>query len=142
MRRRLALAISVVAGAMAGALLMLGSQGVWPVDQPTAATRGPTLVTIPAPTTSGNVEVRPAPPSDQVMLAWTPGGLPEGLAAQVGRLPGVEAVTSVRSDLVHLIESRDAEGDLVALPPDAGFAIPIEVMAFDPITYRAFVPKQ
>jgi hypothetical protein len=145
MRRVLALAASLIAGATAGGVLMLASQNVSSVKQPgpTPTTHEPSRITAAEPTTPAalSVEVQPAPPSDQVVLAWTPGGLPEGLADRVAALPGVKAVTSVRSDLVHLIESRDAAGNLID-QPTGGLVIPMEVMAFDPATYPAFVPKQ
>ena len=145
MRRVLALTASLIAGATVGGVLMLASQSVSSVDQPapTPTTPVPPPITAPEPITptASSVEAKPAPPSDQVMLAWTPGGLPDGFAERVAALPGVAAVTSVRSDLLHLVESRDWAGDLIDQPPD-GFVIPIEVMAFDPATYPAFVPKQ
>ncbi len=158
MKRRLGLATTLMAGAAFGGLLMLTVQGVSSVE-PTPPTQPPvTLSPLPpittqvttavaAPTTGAPLPVttdttaKPAPPSDQVMLAWTPGGLPQGFAQRVATLEGVRTVTSVRSDLLHLVESRDTAGDLVDRPPD-GFVIPVEVMAFDQATYSAFVPKQ
>jgi hypothetical protein len=118
-----ALAVGLVAGA-AGALALQSD----PPD--------------PAPTRALPVrEVALPQPSGRVLLVWTHGGLPAGLASGVGRLDGVGAVTEVHGDDVGLVQSTDAAGRVVdATRP--GWMIPLDAMAFDPATYPAFVPEQ
>jgi hypothetical protein len=58
-----------------------------------------------------------------VLVVWTSGGLPAGLAADVRSLDGVSLVSEIRSDLVWL----DA-GD--------GFVIPVEASAVDDVFAR------
>ncbi len=70
MRRVLALAASLNAGATASGVLMLASQNVSSVEQPapTPITPEPSQITAAEPA-AWSVEVKPAPPSDQVMVA-------------------------------------------------------------------------
>lgn len=151
MRRWLATGAALVAGAMLGGVLALNFQGASSMESevppPTVKAAPATpLTTAPAPeeppTThaSATPTVSP-PPSDEVLVAWTPGGLPEGFTAKVADLAGVTAVAAVRSDIIHLVESRDAEGRVVDRP-GSGFVIPLEAMAFDPSTYGSFLPKE
>jgi hypothetical protein len=139
-----------LAGVVVGAVLVLAVQGF------SAATPEMTGLTLPSagygtaadpttPTTASSDSSstslsESAPDSDQVLLVWTPGGLPEGLPAQVASLSGVTAVTVVRSDLTHVVATETADGVLVDQPAD-GYVIPVEVMGFDPTTYPAFLPK-
>jgi hypothetical protein len=76
---------------------------------------------------------------DRVLLVWTPGRLPAGLAARVGRVRGVRAVTSVKGGLLGLAASADADGRPVDRPR-AGTTIPLEAIGFDPATYPALLP--
>ncbi|MGH8875247.1 MAG: M15 family metallopeptidase, partial [Acidimicrobiia bacterium] len=94
----------------------------------------PVASSIPAPPA-----LRPVPPATGLLLLWTPGGLPDGLEQQVAGLPDVAAVTMVRSDLAHLVYSRDASGRTVDQTAP-GFVIPLEVMAVDPSTYASLLP--
>jgi len=96
----------------------------------------------PAPTRALPVrEVALPQPSGRVLLVWTHGGLPSGLAAGITHLDGVGAVTEVHGDDVGLVQSADAAGRVVdATRP--GWTIPLDAMAFDPATYPAFVPEQ
>lgn len=82
---------------------------------------------------------RPEPPADRVLLVWTPGRLPQGLAGRVGRVRGVRAVTVVRGGMLGLGGSVDADGRPVDRPR-AGGTIPIEAIGFDPATYPALLP--
>jgi hypothetical protein len=82
---------------------------------------------------------RAAAPADRVLLVWTPGRLPEGLAGRVGRARGVGAVTVVRGGLLGLAGSVDADGRPVDRPPP-GSTIPIEAIGFDPAIYPALLP--
>jgi hypothetical protein len=114
-----------LAGLLAGSVLTLAIQGgAMPLDDP-----GPPRA-VPAPT-------RPEPPD--TLLAWTPGRIPEGFGRGVARLPGVRHVVVVASGIGWLSSSRSAEGSLVDRAP-AGYSIPLEVAAVDPLAYRPFLP--
>lgn len=76
---------------------------------------------------------------DDVLLLWASGGVPPEVAAALRAHPGVEAVTEVRVGPVELLAARDAAGAVVESAP-AGMVVPLEAMAFDPRTYRRFVP--
>jgi hypothetical protein len=80
--------------------------------------------------------VRPVAPD--TMLAWTPGGLPNGFAAAVGRLRGVRHVVSVVSGTVWLTRSFDAAGSVVDRPPE-GLAVPLELAGATPAAYAPFL---
>lgn len=118
----------------------LSSQRVPTSGIPTSAPEPTGPVTHP-PQRDSSVSTVPPPVSDQVLVVWTPGGLPDGFADRLAILPGVTAVTAVRSDLVHLTESRGADSEIVDQPAD-GMVIPLEVMAFDPATYPEFLPQK
>ncbi len=137
-------AAGLLAGVVVGAVLMLAVQSMGSAPGTTVVSPSPTS-TIPGPTTSRatptSVSAPPPPIADQILLVWTPGGLPEGFGDRLAALRGVSAVTGVRSDLAHLMETRDANGGVVDRPPD-DWVIPIEVMAFDPTSYPALLPKQ
>jgi hypothetical protein len=152
MRRITVIVSSVLSGALVGAVLMLSVQGVSsdiPASEDTTlpgatgvpAGSGATTGQVTSSSTTPSVALERSPTSDQVLLVWTPGGLPDGFAGRVEALPGVTAVTSVQSDLVHMIQSHNASGEVVD-QPETGYLIPMEVMAFDPATYLAFLPKQ
>jgi D-alanyl-D-alanine carboxypeptidase len=76
---------------------------------------------------------------DRVLLVWAPGRLPAGLAARVGRVRGVRAVTTVKGGLLGLAGSADADGRPVDRPR-TGATIPLEAIGFDPATYPALLP--
>lgn len=78
------------------------------------------------------------PAADDVLLAWTPGQLPPALVG-AGRMPGVEAVTVVRSWRADLVGGWAADGVSAGAPPP-GLAFPVEVMAFDRATFPGFAP--
>jgi hypothetical protein len=93
---------------------------------------------------------RPSPPpaftpppvrklTPDTLLAWTPGGLPDGLGREVKRLRGVDQVVSVISGTAWLTGSTDVNGTKVDDPP-AGLGIPLEVAGADPSTYARFLP--
>ena len=144
--RRLRPAVAAVLGLAVGAGAMLALQR--PPDPPrslpapvASAGPSPTAAGVPpsaaggAPTTPG----RPVAPTDRVLLVWTPGRLPGGLAGRVGRVRGVRAVTVVRGGLLGLAGSVDADGRPVDRP-HPGSTIPIEAIGFDPRTYPALLP--
>lgn len=153
MKRFAVIAAALLAGAIFGAVFMLATQGISTTNQAssdatTPATAGfgpstsdPADAGSPPVATTPTDAVESPPISDQILLVWTPGRLPAGFADRVEALPGVNAVTTVRSGLAHLTGTKNANGDTVDEPPD-GFVIPLEVMAFDPTTYPAFLLKQ
>jgi hypothetical protein len=72
------------------------------------------------------------------LLAWTPGGLPDGLGKAVAKLQKVDHVVSVISGTAWLTGSTDAAGNMVDRPP-AGLMIPLEVAGADPRAYAPFL---
>ncbi len=153
MRRFAVIAAALLAGATFGAVLMLATQGVSTTNEavsdfttPSVTDLGPSFsdptgAEAPPDTPTATDAVESPPISDQVLLVWTPGSLPSGFTDHVAALPGVTAVTTVRSDLAHLTGTENAAGETVDQPPD-GYVIPLEVMAFDPTTYPDFVLKK
>ncbi len=141
MIRRLALtAVVGLVGIVVGVALTLLLQEP-PADEPSLADppRDGSGVTVPSSelTTSSIIEKHEAPASEQVLLVWTPGGLPDGFATAVSSLSDVTSLTVVRSDLVHLTRSR--QNQVVVDEVDLGYVVPIETMAFDPSSYWSFV---
>jgi len=128
--------VAAVVGLAVGAAAMLALQAPDPPgSRPAPATSGapePTGTGVPARTS-----VRA--PADRVLLVWTPGRLPAGLAGRVRRVRGVRAVTVVRGGLLGLAGSVNADGRPVDRPR-AGTSIPVEAVGFDPATYPALLP--
>ncbi len=163
MTRAFAYLLAAVAGVAAGATLAFSLAGEpnpavvtvpavaqSPLPEPPAAT-APTLAATTAVTAAPATPPTTAPPpasttaplvaTADVLLVWTPGRLPAGLAEAVAGLDGVTAVTVVRGDQLGLIAWSDAAGAVVGTPP-AGYEIPVEAGAFDPATYRNFVAPE
>lgn len=126
---RLAVHIAVVVlGFVIGAGTLLAMQA------PSRSEDAPTTTTQPP------AKLAPAPAGHQLLLAWTPRGLPDGFAEDVATLPAVDRVTVVGGGMLELTGSWDAGGQRVdAL--GGGWVIPLDVVALDPGTYPAFVPK-
>jgi hypothetical protein len=125
MRRATGTIAAAVAGAVAGALLMLA------VPLPGVPTEPGSRTTSPPPVVVGKAPVR-------TLLAWSPGGLPPGYAASVRALPSVRRAVDVYSGFAWLTEWSDAGGPHRRPPP--GLAVPLEVAAVDVARYRSFVP--
>ena len=106
---------------------------------PGPARPAPAPVTSVAPAPGAPPSSRAAPPADRVLLVWTPGRLPEGLAGRVRRVRGVRAVTVVRGGMLGLAGSVDADGRPVDRPRP-GPTIPVEAIGFEPATYPALLP--
>ena len=73
-----------------------------------------------------------------VLLVWTSGGLPAGLADQVRSLDGVELVALVHGDETALEASFDDAG----APVDAlaeGWRIPLDTIVVDPPSFASFL---
>ena len=109
-----------LAGLLVGAGASLGVEGsAETLPDP------PTVATVPVPV-----------PSEGLLLVWTSGGLPAGLAASVAKVPGVVRVTSVRGGAVDLRRSVDSDGRVVDEPPE-GWAVPLDAIAVDIATFNA-----
>jgi len=116
--------VAAVLGALVGGAVTLA----FPLEDPRPVIRRP-----------------PPPPADVVgrapirtLLAWTPGGLPSGYPEAVRGLRAVRAAADVRSGTAWLTGWRP-EGSPAESPP-AGLALPVEVAAVKPASYRRFVP--
>jgi hypothetical protein len=128
MKTRLAVALSALAGVVVGGLLTLSLPTSGKLPSPAGS----------EPATGVSGVAAPGEASVETLLAWTPGGLPVGLAALARAIPGVGAVAEVESGVLWL-SGWTAGGKPESLPPE-GFSIPVEVAAVDPDQYTAFVP--
>jgi hypothetical protein len=130
-------AVAAVLGLALGAGVMLALQEV---PDPPGSRSAPAVSAAPSsPATGVPPPARPVAPAERVLLVWTPGRLPGGLAGRVGRVRGVRAVTVVRGGLLGLAGSVDADGRPVDRPRP-GTTIPVEAIGFDPATYPALLP--
>ncbi len=146
MRLRL-LAVAAV-GAVAGSVAVLSLQGE-PSGQELVTPQGQTSAQVLPPGQDAGAAAAgtgPAPlptktprPTEGLLLAWTPGGLPAGLAARVAAAPMVETLTVVRGDPIGMTGSADADGHPLDVVPD-GMVIPLDAVAVDVATYPATVP--
>lgn len=73
-----------------------------------------------------------------VLLAWSPGGLPEGTERLLEHTDGVRDATTVVAGL-DWIRSSESKGSPIDTPPP-GYAIPLEVAVIEPREYAHFVP--
>jgi D-alanyl-D-alanine carboxypeptidase len=132
-------ALGLVVGAGAALALQRPPPAAAPPSSRQAGTEG-AVASTPAPRSTATLPARRATaPADRVLLAWTPGRLPAGLAGRVRRAPRVRAVTVVGGGLLGLARSVDADGRPVDRPP-GGMRVPLEAIGFDPATYPAFLP--
>lgn len=145
MRRLLVLAAVVLTGFAAGAGGMLALQqpgapaSPLPAPSPAPSPATPALAASQSP--APFAKAAPAPtPDERLLLAWTPGGLPEGFAGAVRALPAVERVTVVHGGLLELTGSWDADGQPADVL-DGGWVIPLDALAIEADTYPAFVSK-
>jgi hypothetical protein len=128
--RAAALLLAGLLGVVVGAAAMVVLQGS-PAAQPSPEPRDAVDPVKPAPV--------PQAPAG-VLLVWSPGGLPAGLAEAVAALPRVDAATLVHGGPLELAASRDADGRVVQTTT-AGFVIPLDAIAVDPASYAPFLPK-
>lgn len=133
MTRVLTLVLAAVAGAVAGGALMLSIDAP-AVEPPAGAGDRPAPLGV-APLRSAATR----PPAEPVVLVWTAGQLPAGLADQVARLPRVSQVTVVAGGRADLVASHTAAGEPVDRL-DPGWAAPLDALAIDPDSYAGFVP--
>jgi hypothetical protein len=128
-------AIAAVVGLTGGAAV------AFTVQDTAGVTPSPTTIT--TTTTTAPVKALPktpaTPPTSGLYLAWTRGGLADGLAAGLAGQPMVSAATTVGRGPAELVRTTTAEGAVVDETTD-GYVIPIDAMAFDPTTYPAVVP--
>jgi hypothetical protein len=123
--RWIRLTTAATAGIVAGAVLTLAFQG-----SSAPAARAPT-------NQEGLTAIRAESPT--TFLAWVPGGLPAGFAADVHDLPELGHVAVVAEDDVWLARSWSAAGELVDHPPHP-YRIPLDAGAVDPDAFAAFLP--
>jgi hypothetical protein len=125
-RRALVVPVALAVGLAGGGAIGFMAQGRPP----------PTVLPSTPPGQEQLPEAEPVDPD--TLLAWTPGGLPPGLGAEVRELPGVEHVVTVVSGTAWMTSSATATGAIVDSPP-AGLAIPLEVAAASLGAYRPFL---
>lgn len=77
--------------------------------------------------------------ADALLLVWAAGGLPEGFAAGSSKIDGVTHMTEVVAGRLDLTSSQDRTGAVVD-QAEPGWAIPLDAIAIDPVTFAAFVP--
>lgn len=127
MRNGVLVLSAAVVGLVVGAGVMLGIQqpAAEPLPLPSASTQPVKQVPVPH-------------PEDAVLLVWTSGGLPSGLDAAIAGVGQVERTTTVRGDLVELVASRSADGEVVDALAE-GFVIALDAIALD-AGFSDFVP--
>jgi hypothetical protein len=118
--------VALILGLVGGGLIGFAAQGQ---PQPSVF-RPPEVGTSPPPQT--------AVLTPDTLLAWTPGGLPAGLGAQVKNLRGVTQAVAVVSGTAWLTSSFSEDGTRVDSPPP-GLAIPLEVAAANLADYQPFL---
>lgn len=120
-----------VVGLVAGAMVTLAAQPtpLSTIDEPTPGVTPPEAVS----TTPVKIDAG-------VLLVWSGGRLPDGLADAVSALDQVRAVTVVHGDRVDLTASSDVDGQPVETAED-GWAWPLDALAVDPDGYARFAPK-
>ena len=121
------LALALGLGLLAGGTIGLLAEG----QEPASVQRPPETASTPPPP-----PVQPLAP--HTLLAWTPGGLPHGLAKAVSQIRVVDHVVSVVSGTAWLSSSIAADGTRLDVPP-AGLAIPVEVAAASLPAYAPFL---
>jgi hypothetical protein len=150
--RRLAVAVAAVAGILAGVVVAFSLSPASPTTaggQTASSSPSAPSTTVPEPAVTTTTTDVPAPPDatgdeepvpapGEILLVWTAGGLPPGLAARVEGVDGVRSVTTVRGAQTDLVGSVDAAGQVVDELAD-GWRIPIDTLAIDPETLPGFV---
>jgi D-alanyl-D-alanine carboxypeptidase len=132
--RRVTLVTAAVAGVGVGVAATLAFTGP---EGPEPASSSP--VTVSSSITTTTARSVPTPSPDPVLLIWTSGGLPPGLAAEVAALAGVGEVTVVRGDQAAMVASS-IDGRVVEEHRD-GWRIPLDTLAVEPATFASFVAE-
>ena len=126
-------AASAIVGALVGALLVLGVDGLTRPVGP-----GPMGARIEAPDPVART-TRVARRSGNVMLAWSPQGLPSRTEKVLEGTRGVRAVSTVVAGLDWMRRSYAPDGTVIDAPP-RGYSIPLELALIQPRRYASFVP--
>jgi hypothetical protein len=123
---------AAVIGAVVGGTIVLAIDGATrDVPRPPSAV----IVRSPIVDPAGSAPVQPGA---EVLLAWSPGGLPARSERVLSQIKGVREVTTVSAGLDWLVGSRTSDGD--ALDRSRGeLRIPLEVAVVDPVEYAGFV---
>ena len=134
--RRAALATAAVAGMAAGVAVTLSFADADDAARATSTSVTTTTTTTSAPpsTTTSTVPVD----APEVLLVWTSGGLPAGLADQVRSLDGVDEVALVHGDETAMSASFDDAGEPVDVLAD-GWRIPLDTIAVEPASFSSFL---
>jgi len=127
---------AAIVGAIVGATVVLAAEGATrsltePRSTPPIATDTPTLKIAPS--------TEPVDPRNTILLAWSPGGIPDEAEAALEKIPSVTDATTVRAGLDWIERSRASDGSIVD-EPLPGLAIPFEIALIDPEEYAAYVP--
>lgn len=139
-------AVGAVVGLAIGAALVLASTPTpaaevqAPPSGRSEPAPGPSPAVSPSPATVATAKPAPLPaPAGDMLLAWSPGQLPDGFVAAARAIPGVTHVVAVDGGLLDLTTSHDAAGAVVTANED-GWAIPLDAAALDPERFAAFAP--
>jgi len=131
-RLRLLVAVALLLGACASPAATT-TTGARSMAETTITAVAPTATTAPTSTTTTG----PREPGWYVVSVTA--ALPEGFAAGLADIPGVDAVSTVRVGIVNVVATRDAGGPPVDEAPE-GYALPLEAQSFDPGDHSAYVP--
>jgi hypothetical protein len=130
--------VAAVAGASTGVVVTLSLTGTEAGPAGYSSVAGAVMSsTATDPTTTESTTTGPSADRPAVLLVWTSGGLPAGLADGVGGLAGVEEVAVVRADQTAMVRSWEA-GVPVDILTD-GWRIPLDTLAVDPTTFASFL---
>ncbi len=141
-RRWIFLTLIAALGIAAMALTVYGPPGA---SEPAVA-RGegdgtsPRIPVVDAETAAPDAPEPAAPEPPPYFLAWTPGGLPLDLRAQVRTVRGFASTVVVAGDTRWLTRSIGADGDVID-DPEPPFAIPIDAFAVNPLEITPFLPS-
>ncbi|MCA1735091.1 MAG: M15 family metallopeptidase [Actinobacteria bacterium] len=104
----------------------------WLQSAPNPVTTPTSIPTLSTETTSAAISqpTTSSLPTPSLFLIWTSGGLPEGLGDQVGAVPGVDVVSTVRSDIILIQSTYDSAGSVVEDLPE-GWYYPVEAASID-----------
>lgn len=92
-------------------------------------------------TTSPPDAVTRLPTRDGWFVVWVTGRLPDGFAAGLRDVPGVDVVSEVWVGNAAVIETMNAAGEVVDHTRPR-FVIPVELHAIDPAGHASFVPPE
>ncbi len=106
---------------------------------PTTALPAETLFLTP-PTSAIPTPGSSAPSAGNWFVVWVTGWIPQGFAADLRDVPGVDVVSVVGVGNAHVVETRNAAGQIID-ETKPGFVIPVELHAIDPADHQRFVPS-